>query len=66
MVDAHESDGQAGCLFAGQAGLEQADDTLLFLTNAKQEDAGFSAGCGGLCLSIDMDFVGGDDRNPAR
>src|ERR671924_1123897 len=43
FVNAHEPDVQAGLGFVGDAGLVQADDALVFLTDSHDEDGGGAA-----------------------
>src|ERR1700691_6534571 len=56
MVDAHETNRQAGGYFSRKSGLEQPHHALLLLTRTHEQDVG------GLCLY--GEFVARDERDP--
>jgi len=53
-VNPHETDRQAGTLFASQAGLKQSDAPLLSFPDAQQQNLA----C--IDLAADVNFVGGN------
>lgn len=57
MVDAHEANGKAGGLFAGQAWLVEADDPLPAFAGSQQQDLRATV--------VDGYLVGGNERQAA-
>src|SRR5579859_4529997 len=58
LVDAHEADVQARFVLVGDAGLVQADDALVVLAGAQDQDRGGVA-------AVDRDLGAGEDRHAA-
>jgi hypothetical protein len=63
VVNAHEAHRKARGLFARKSGLEEANDTLLFFSDAQQKNVGLPAGPLGFLVSVDLELVGGDQWN---